>query len=87
MKPPPFWHWPGWCHVGYALVLGGVVTLWFALIYGGADFLTARRSLRVRLHFDAELAMPFVPASVLIYLSIYLLLWLAPFILRSGREL
>jgi membrane-associated phospholipid phosphatase len=87
MKPPPFWHWPGWCHVGHALVLGGAVTLWFALIYGGADFLTVRRSLRVRFHFDAELAMPFVPASVLIYLSIYFLFWLAPFILRSGREL
>jgi membrane-associated phospholipid phosphatase len=63
------------------------VSLWFALVYGGADFLTARRSFRVRLHFDAELAVPFVPAAVLVYLSFYFLFWAAPFILRSRQEL
>src|SRR5262249_50757219 len=78
---PPFWRWPAWGHVGYAVILGGAVNLWFALIYGGADFVTARRSFRLRLYFDAELAMPFVPATVLVYLSIYLLFWSAPFIL------
>jgi membrane-associated phospholipid phosphatase len=85
--PRPFWHWPGWGQVGYALLLGGTVGLWFALVYGGTDYLTAHRSYRVRLHFDAELNLPFVPEAVLVYMSIYLLFWAAPFVLRTRREL
>jgi membrane-associated phospholipid phosphatase len=61
--------------------------LWFELIYGSANYLTAQQSHRVRLYFDAELNMPFVPATVLLYLSLYLLFWMAPFILHSRREL
>src|SRR5262245_21111190 len=89
MKPPSasFWHWPSRGHVGYALLLGGAVALWFALSYGGTDLLTEWRSFRVRLHFEAELAVPFEPAAVLVYMSIYLLFWAAPFILRTRREL
>jgi membrane-associated phospholipid phosphatase len=83
----PFWHRPGWRHFGYALRLIAVVGLWFGLVYGGADWVTARRSYRVRLHFDAELGVPFVPAAVLLYLSIYLLFFLAPFVLRTRGEL
>jgi membrane-associated phospholipid phosphatase len=85
--PPPFWHWPRPGHLGYALLLGGTVGLWFALVYGGADALTARHGYRVRLHFDAELAVPFVPEAVLGYMSIYLLFWMAPFVLRTRQEL
>jgi membrane-associated phospholipid phosphatase len=84
---PRFWHWPGWSHVGYAALLGGAVSVWFAIVYGGADLLTAKRSFRVRLYFDGEMAWPFVPAAVLIYLSIYLLCLSAPFILPTRREL
>jgi membrane-associated phospholipid phosphatase len=73
--------------VGYAALLGSAVSVWFAFVYGGADLLTARHSFRVRLYFDAEMAWPFVPAAVLIYLSIYLLCLSAPFILPTRQEL
>jgi membrane-associated phospholipid phosphatase len=82
----PFLAWPGWAHLLYTLVLSFVNTLWFVLVYGGMDALTARRSFRVPVHFPAELAIPFVPAMTLFYMSIYLLFWMAPFVLRTRRE-
>ena len=82
----PFLGWPGWAHLRYAALLSLANTLWFVLVYGGMDSLTARRSFRVPVHFPAELAIPFVPAMTLFYMSIYLLFWMAPFVLRTRRE-
>jgi membrane-associated phospholipid phosphatase len=61
--------------------------LWFAVMYGGADYVTSRRSLRVPVHFHAELQVPFIAAAVWIYMSIYALFLMAPFVLRSPRRL
>ncbi len=82
----PFLVWPGWGHLGYTLLLSVPNTLWFMLVYGGADFLTAHRSYRVRLHFAAELNIPLVPAMTGFYMSIYLLFLAGPFILRKRSE-
>jgi membrane-associated phospholipid phosphatase len=83
----PFCAWPGWRHLGQACLLGLATGAWFEIIYGGADLVAAQHDYRVRLYFEAELAIPFVPAAVLLYMSLYLLFWAAPFILRSRREL
>jgi membrane-associated phospholipid phosphatase len=85
-RAEPFLAWPGWAHLRYALVLSFANTLWFVLVYAGMDALTARRTFRVPVHFPAELAIPFVPAMTLFYMSIYLLFWMAPFVLRTRRE-
>jgi membrane-associated phospholipid phosphatase len=85
-RAEPFLAWPGWTHLRYAALLSFANTLWFVLVYGGMDSLTARRSFRVPVHFPAELAIPFVPAMTLFYMSIYLLFWMAPFVLRTRRE-
>lgn len=80
------WHWPGWRQLGYAVGLGLALTIWFAVAYGGADWLTEHRSYRVRLHLPIDLAMPLVPAMTVFYLSLNVLLWCAPFILRTRSE-
>lgn len=85
--PPPFLAWPGWRHIGYAAMVSLPNTLWFMLVFGGADLLTAHRSFRVRVHFSAELNIPFVPAMTVFYMSIYLLFLAGPFILRERREI
>jgi membrane-associated phospholipid phosphatase len=85
-RAEPFLAWPGWAHLCYALMLSLANTLWFVLVYGGMDALTARRSFRVPVHFPAELAIPFVPSMTLFYMSIYVLFWMAPFVLRTRRE-
>jgi membrane-associated phospholipid phosphatase len=84
---PPLVAWPGWPLLRFTLLLGSAQVLWFILIYGGTNWVTSQHSYRVRLHLDADLAVPFVPAAVLGYLSIYPLFWLAPFILRSRGQI
>ncbi len=71
----------------HVLSLSLLVGAWFELIYGGADWLTSRHGFRLRIHLDAELAMPFVPAAVLGYLSIYGLFAMPAFVLRTSRDL
>ena len=82
-----FWHWPPPWRLAYAIGLGLAETAWFALIYGGAAYFTDRHGYRVALHTAADMAMPLVPAAAILYLSLNVLLWCAPFILRTRREL
>jgi membrane-associated phospholipid phosphatase len=84
---PPFWHRPTAGRLRHALILGAVCTVWFGLVYGGANWLTHQHRYRVRLHTDMELAVPLVPAAVIGYMSLYPLFYMAPFVLRSEREL
>lgn len=89
-SPParqPFLAWPGGSHLLYFTWLGSANALWFAFVYGGADYLTARRAFRVPVALPFELRIPFVPAMTLAYMSIYLLFLLAPFVLRTRVEL
>lgn len=79
--------WPGWKHLLYAVSLGLAFTAWFCTIYGTADYVTGLRSQRLRVHWDVELALPFVPAMLIPYMSIYPLFWLGPFVLRARQEL
>ncbi|MBX3606973.1 MAG: phosphatase PAP2 family protein [Piscinibacter sp.] len=57
------------------------LSAWFALVFYGADALTALHPLRLRVHFDGELAIPYWPAAYPLYLSVFalpfVLLWLA----------
>jgi membrane-associated phospholipid phosphatase len=82
----PFWGWPGWKQLQFAGLISLVGLIWFLLVFGGCDAITAYRATRVRVHFDAELRIPFVPAASLIYMSIYALFLAAPFVVRERRE-
>lgn len=86
MSRAPFAAWPGWAHLGYAAQLSLANSVWFAAVYGGADWLTARRTLRLHVDLPGETRLPFVPDWIVIYMSIYLLFGLAPFVLRTRRE-
>jgi membrane-associated phospholipid phosphatase len=83
---PPLLAWPGWRNVGEALVLSLAVLVLFSIVYGGADWVTGFRE-RHYVHLPFELRIPFVPASVLGYMSMYGLFMIAPLILRTRREL
>src|SRR5262249_24917841 len=82
----PFLAWPGWRLLREDIVLAAGLALWWAVIYIGADELANRHARRVRIHLDAELHLPFVPAFVLVYRSIDELFLLVPFVLRSRDE-
>jgi hypothetical protein len=83
----PFLAWPGWAHLKFAWVQTLMVSLWFAMVFVGADWFTGHRVLRVRVHLDAELHIPLVPSFTLVYMSIYALFVAAPFVLRTRREI
>src|SRR5205823_698727 len=55
VKDEPFLAWPGWAHLREAALLSIANALWFLIVYGGADRLTAYRTLRVPVHLSAEL--------------------------------
>lgn len=82
----PFWGWPGWKHIRFATLVSLSGILWFVVVYGGCDAITAHRVTRVRIHLGWELNIPFIPETVLIYMTIYLLFVVAPFILRQRHE-
>ena len=82
-----FWGKPSWPLIRYTTVLAIANSVWFGLVYGGADILTHHRTLRVRVDFSWEQHIPLVPAASLIYMSIYLLFVAAPFVLRRREEI
>jgi len=82
----PFLAWPGWPFLRYAWGLSAGVAAWFCIVYGGCEWVTAQRALRVRIHLPVELLIPLVPGAVVAYMSIYLMFIAGPFVLRERRE-
>lgn len=74
-------------HMWTALRLGAGVSLWFLLVYGGADWLTGLHDWRVPIAAPWEQAIPFVPWAVLGYMALYPLFLLAPCVLTREDEL
>jgi membrane-associated phospholipid phosphatase len=83
----PFWGWPDRATLRTFVWVGTAGAIWFALIYGGADYVTSRRAFRVAVHVEAEKRIPAVPAAVWVYMSIYAVFLMGPFVLRSSRRL
>lgn len=81
-----FLAWPGGPFLRFAWLLSTANAVWFGFIYGGSEWLTAQRSLRVPIHLPIELSIPLIPGAVIIYMSIYLLFLAGPFIVRERRE-
>jgi membrane-associated phospholipid phosphatase len=59
------------------------LTLLFLPLYGLCNWITAQRAERLRLWFDWELAIPFVPQMVWVYLSLFACFFLPMFALRA----
>jgi hypothetical protein len=78
---------PSWAHLRHFVVLWALVGSEFALVFIGADFITAHRHTRLHIYLSGELAIPFIPSMVVAYMSIYLIFLPAPFVLRSRPEL
>ena len=83
----PFLAWPGWPQLWVAWLQTILVSVWFGFVYVGTDWLTAHRTMRVRVHLAAELQIPLIPAFTAVYMSVYLLFLAAPFVLRTRRDI
>jgi hypothetical protein len=85
--PEPLMAWPGWAQVQWFLALWIALSAEFAVIFGGGDFITAHRQMRLHLYLQSELTIPLIPSMVVAYMSIYLMFLPAPFVLRSRQEI
>lgn len=56
----------------------------FIVVYGTCNWITSQRSDLLHLYFEWELAIPFMPAMVWVYLSLFALFPLPAFALRAG---
>jgi membrane-associated phospholipid phosphatase len=63
-----------------------LLSIWFGIVFVGADWFTAHRAARMRVHFDSELRIPLVPFFLIAYMSLYLFFLAVPFVLRTRRE-
>lgn len=67
--------------------LGTGVTLIFVFIYGVTNWITSLHHLRVPLHSQLELQLPLMPEFSFIYLSLFPMFWLSPFVLKTKEDL
>lgn len=70
----------------FLLYAVAVQVVWLA-VYGGASWLTASHERRVSPALPWDAAIPFIPAAAVVYLSLPLMLWLAPVFLPTPREI
>lgn len=74
---------PARSDVVLSLRWAALLTLLFLPLYGLCNWITAQRTERLRLWFDWELGIPFVPQMVWVYLSLFACFFLPMFALRA----
>ncbi len=70
-----------------ALAFSVGLSILFLIVYGGCNWITARRANVGTFYFEWERAIPFVPFFILPYMSIDLFFVVAPFLCRTNHEL
>ena len=70
-----------------ALTVSVALSILFLIVYGGCNWITARRANVGLFYFEWERAIPFVPFFILPYMSIDLFFVVAPFLCRTDHEL
>ena len=70
-----------------ALVVSAGLSFLFLIVYGGCNWITARRPNVGTFYFEWERTIPFVPVFILPYMSVDVFFVVAPFLCRTNREL
>jgi membrane-associated phospholipid phosphatase len=69
------------------LYYGLLLTLLWLVAYAGPCWVTSLHPYRVQLATKLDLAMPFFPSMVVLYLSLFPMIWIAPFVLQTPQRL
>ncbi len=83
----PLFATPSGPHIRAALLATVLLSVLFAIVYGGADYVTGLKTNHLRIDFAFEQNVPFVPEMALLYSSLYLMFFAVPFVLHSQRQL
>jgi hypothetical protein len=74
-------------HLRRFALLSLLIAAEFAVVFYGADWLTAQHPIRIHAYTSAELAIPLVPVMLVPYMTMYVIFWFAPFVLRTTADL
>jgi membrane-associated phospholipid phosphatase len=74
------------CSRATAVYGSGIFALWL-MIYGGANWITGLHGYRISLRIGFDLKFPFLSATAIVYLSLFPMFWLSPFVLRAPARL
>jgi membrane-associated phospholipid phosphatase len=69
------------------VVWGGSLMLEWVVVYGGADWITELHAYRIELQMSLDRQIPFGPEMAIVYLSLFPMLWLSPFILQTPMRM
>ena len=61
------------------------ISVVFFTVYPACNWLTAQRGMTFDLYVEAELSIPFIPEFVWAYLSLYIIFFVPPFLLKPAR--
>ena len=78
---------PTGSHLLASLLAAILLSVLFAVVYGGADYITRHRANHLRVDFAFEQNLRFVPEVSPLYSSLYLMFLAVPFVLRTKRQL
>ena len=79
--------WPDRASVGAFLRYGTLLCVLWIAVYGGASRLTGLHDYRVQLTTAADAMIPFIPEMSVVYLSLFPMLWLSPFVLHNAGQI
>lgn len=63
------------------------LTIEWIVVYGGSNWITGLHDYRVDLHTALDSQIPFVPATAIIYLSLFPMLWLSALVLHTPQQI
>src|SRR5690349_16306440 len=79
-------HWPSVDGLKATLVYGSGIFLLWLVVYGGSNWIVGLHSYRVAIDTRLDAVVPFVPGAAIVYVSLFAMLGIAPFVLASRRQ-
>jgi membrane-associated phospholipid phosphatase len=79
--------WPDRNRVAAFVGYGSLLCVLWVIIYGGASWFTGLHDYRIRLGWNEDSYIPFLPEMAVIYLSLFPMIWLSLFILPTPADI
>jgi membrane-associated phospholipid phosphatase len=79
--------WPDRNRVAVFIGYGSLLCVLWVIIYGGASWFTGLHDYRIRLGWNEDSYIPFLPEMAVIYLSLFPMIWLSLFILPTTADI
>jgi membrane-associated phospholipid phosphatase/phytoene/squalene synthetase len=79
--------WPGRENLRVTGTLASAFVIFWIIVYGGSSWLTGLHSIRLSVHMEWDLLVPFVPEVAVLYISLIPMMFLSLFVFRTWEGL